>query len=553
MHEGRVYYLGQIGSIVRVPHGSVDLLGAVSMVGIAELNPPLPPTNITSQGSRWIEFQLLGQLDGTGRFQRGVSTYPALDDPVHFATQETVRAVYPPAGSGWIRIGVMSTSANEPIAIDLARLVLRHSLVVGATGSGKSSTVASIIQSTLKSGYGRANIVVIDPHGEYAKAMESWAAVRSVTGGESMLSIPYWALPFTDFARVFATGSETAAARMRLQDLIVAERRAFASKAKWLDVPAEDISADTPIPYDLRRVWYDLDFESHATYPHQNGQGSPMVANAGDAQTLTPATFQPYALGSAAPFRGPQYGACTALADRISFRLKDPRFSFLRVEWPDPTSSRDPLASCVQDWLGGDKGVSVLDFSGVASEATDVAVGVVLSLLFEVAVSSPPNSGIGRARPLLIVLEEAHRYLGSKPAASGVLAADAANRVAREGRKYGVGLMAVTQRPTELSDVILSQVGTHIALRLTNSSDQSAVKTSLPDAVANMAEALPSLRNGEALVAGEAIPLPTRVLIDRPSPAPRADDPSLESWKGHAEPNDVAEALQAWRHRSRAG
>jgi DNA helicase HerA-like ATPase len=211
------------------------------------------------------------------------------------------------------------------------------------------------------------------------------------------------------------------------------------------------------------------------------------------------------------------------------------------------------LASRIQEWLGGGRGVSVLDFSGVASEATDVAVGVVLSLLFEVAVSSPPDSGIGRARPLLIILEEAHRYLGTKPAASGALAADAANRIAREGRKYGVGLMAVTQRPTELSDVILSQVGTHIALRLTNSSDQSTVKTSLPDAIANIAEALPSLRNGEALVTGEAIPLPTRVLIDRPSPAPRADDPSLESWKGEAKRNDVAEALKAWRLRSKTG
>jgi DNA helicase HerA-like ATPase len=158
--------------------------------------------------------------------------------------------------------------------------------------------------------------------------------------------------------------------------------------------------------------------------------------------------------------------------------------------------------------------------------------------------SEPEGPGIGRPSPVLVVLEEAHRSLGD---AAVPLARGAANRIAREGRKYGVGLMLVTQRPSELPDTALAQCGTLIALRLSNSQDQGKIRAALPDSVAGLAAALPALRTGEAVISGEAVILPARTLIDCPSPLPRAEDPSLRPWREAASVPDFGPALAAWR------
>lgn len=199
----------------------------------------------------------------------------------------------------------------------------------------------------------------------------------------------------------------------------------------------------------------------------------------------------------------------------------------------------------MQEWLGCDRPVSVLDFSGVPSRAADAAIGVVLSLLLEVALRSDPEGpGIGRPNPVLIVLEEAHRYLGEGASA---LTRISANRIAREGRKYGLGLLLVTQRPTELPKTALAQCGTIVALRLSNSEDQGVIRTALPDAVAGLAAVLPSLRTHEAIISGEAVVLPARAVIDQPDPWPQAADPSLAPWREEPNVPDVAPALAAWR------
>lgn len=542
--EGRLQAVGQIGSLVRIPQGPVTLIAAVTLVGIAELNRPTAPSFVPQGGDRWLQVQLIGEISGLGRFARGVSRYPGIDDLVHFTTSSQLAAIFPAESAERLRLGRLSASPEIPVTLDAATMVVRHSAIVGSTGSGKTSAVASLLQRLAAGGWHSANIVVIDPHGEYSKALGNVAAVRSVLGsGAPLLQVPYWALPAGDILRAFGVATDSATISSKFAELVVEARRDFAKGCSWLQLDPVAISPDTPVPFDLRDVWYRLQFDNTATFSQSKGAGDPELVDKGNAADLRPPTFKPYNMGAAAPYKGPFFGNYGTMPDRLRLRLIDDRFRFFREPLPTADGS-DPLVQAVDEWLGGEKPVSVLDFSGVPAEATDLAVGAILHILFELAVRSRTD-GIGRPRPVLVVLEEAHRYLTESVTTR--LARDAANRIAREGRKYGIGLSLVTQRPSELPATALSQCGTIIALRLTNGGDQSTVKAALPDAVAGLADVLPALRTGEAILSGEAVTLPTRVLIDLPEPIPDAADPKLDSWRTTASPNNLAGAVSRWR------
>ncbi len=396
LYQGHIYRIGQVGSLVTIPVGSSDLLGSVSMLGISEGETP----------RRWLEIEVLGEVDSLNVFRRGVTNYPSLDDGVHLATEGVYRHVFPASSMLQVAIGrLASTTSDQQVTVDLAKLVLRHSAVLGSTGSGKTSTVASLVQAIVRTGLRDANIVVIDPHGEYVAAFADDAEVLSVTprGG---LRVPYWALGLEDLLRVFASPGVT--------DPI--GRNAFAERvrelrADFLDdledpwFPPAAVTADTPTPFDMRNVWFNLDERNRATYretPPEPPQ-EPAVAEPGDPMTLRPTTFERYAPSNRSPYKGTDYGRLGSLPGRILARLADPRFGFLSKT--HPAGADDELPGLLEGWLGDDKPISILDFAGVPSEVADVAIGVVLSLLLEVAIHSTDTSGIGRARPVLVVLE----------------------------------------------------------------------------------------------------------------------------------------------------
>ena len=176
IYRGRLQSIGQIGSLVRIPQGIVDLIASVDLVGIAELAGPITPSESIQRDERWLQVQLLGEIDlGTGQFQRGVGSYPGLDDPVHFATADQLRAVFPSPDENNLRLGRLAAAEDIPVCVDASRFVVRHSAIVGSTGSGKTSAVASLLQGFINGGWDAANIVVIDPHGEYARALSGHA------------------------------------------------------------------------------------------------------------------------------------------------------------------------------------------------------------------------------------------------------------------------------------------------------------------------------------------------------------------------------------------
>jgi hypothetical protein len=548
IYRGQLQPIGQIGSLVRLPQGLVDLVATVTLLGIAELAGLQAPAETVQLGERWLQVQLLGEIDrGSGRFNRGVGSYPGLDDPVHFATVDQLASVFPPQDERHLRLGRLAAASQVPVCLDAARLVVRHAAVVGSTGAGKTSAVSSLLQQFVRGGWKASNIVVVDPHGEYGRALGTDAEVRSVLSEdpEARLKVPYWALPARDILQIFAGSTGGATLLNRFSDLVAEARRAFVAEATWLRLDPAAVTSDTPVPFDINPIWHKLDYENNETRMNKPDPATVCVDDEGDAATLVPATFAPYNPAGQPPHKAPTHGDYGATPELLRLGLLDPRLQFFREPPVDPTGDHDPLIDVMLDWLGHEKPISVLDFNGVPPEASDLAIGVVINLLFEVALRCAPNGdGIGRPSPVLVVLEEAHRYLGEEATA---LTRNSANRVAREGRKYGVGLLLVTQRPDELPKTALAQCGTLISLRLSNAQDQGTIRAALPDTVAGLAAVLPSLRTGEAIISGESVVLPARVLIDAPDPPPLAEDPSLDPWREDPKAPDLANALAEWR------
>jgi len=544
IYQGRLLRIGQIGSLIRLPQGLVDVLGTVTLVGIggsvADAGDP------ATRGDRWLEAQLIGEVDrASGAFQRGVASYPGLDDPVCFTTPDQLQAVFPAPGADYLRLGRLAANEDVPVAVDAQRLVVRHAAVVGSTGAGKTSAVASLLQAFARGGWKGANIVVVDPHGEYGAALSGFAGIRSVMdSGPNGLRVPYWALPAIDIARIFAGTAGGGTFASRFSELVAEERRRFVASVAWIDLEPSVITSDTPVPFDVNAVWLQLDSENRETRMNKGDPSTACLLKAGNSDRLQPAEYEPYNPAGAAPHKGPLHGVYGTTPDLLRLGLLDPRLKFFQ-EPRAVGSTEDPLVQVMLEWLGGTNMISVLDFSGVPLLASDLAIGVVLNLLFETVIhSSAGANAIGKANPVLVVLEEAHRYLGD---AATALTRESANRIAREGRKYGIGLMLVSQRPTELPRTALAQAGTIIALRLSNAEDQGAIRAALPDTVAGLAAVLPTLRTGEAIVSGEAVVLPARTIIDMPSPQPSAEDPSLDSWKRDRPLREVADSIASWR------
>ena len=549
--HGRVHRLGQIGSFVRIPLGFLNLYGVVSMVGASEIN-DLPEGEIPIPGGqRWVEVQLVGEAYGREEFQRGVSVFPTLDDEVHIVTEEDLAVIYAPRGSSMVEIGAHAASESLVAYVDLDKIVTRHVAIVGSTGSGKSNTVAALLKSLTSGTYPSARIVVIDPHGEYGAAFQDSARVFSIGDKKHPLFVPYWALSFDELAWFLVDRRSASESQqdMLLREKIFEEKRTYCDKLRAGKLNDSIITVDSPIPFSIRDVWYFFDRKERATYENM-GRTKEALETEGDPKTLKPAKFEPPGAGSSAPFKAQPPPIMGAYVNKMLGRLKDKRFEFLLSPGEYDGTNKD-LHDLLLNWIDHEHAVTVLDLGGVPSEVTDLVVGVLTRILFEGMFWGRDIPGVGKQRPLLIVFEEAHSYLpkdGSSQFVAGY-AARSVRRILKEGRKYGVGAIVVSQRPSELDETILSQCGTFFSLRLTNSGDQGRVKATVPDALAGLIDLLPALRTGEAIVLGDAMQMPSRIRLPLIEPRPKSDDPEVaECWKKQRIDNPAYDlAVTGWR------
>lgn len=557
--DGRIYRLGQLGSFVRIPIGLLNLYGIVSQVGSTPVQVGQEERFVPLPGQKTIQVQLLGEAYRNESFQRGLSAYPTLEDEVHVVRQDDLAKIYACTAASSVQIGTHSVSANLPATIDVDKLVTRHSAILGSTGSGKSNTVAAILKAVTQGSYPNAQIIVIDPHGEYGAAFEGISKVFRIGHNDNPLELPYWALSFDELAWFLVDRRSSSESQLdaNLRDRIFEMRKESAPHVKASKttnaLSVDQITVDSPIPFDIRQLWYHFDRLERATY-NEMARTTEALISEGDAQKLQIAKFKSAGAGSSPPFKAQPPPIMGSYVNKILNRLRDRRFDFLLRSGSYNGRDKD-LDDLIAAWLNHPKQITVFDLAGVPPEVIDIVVGLLARLIFETMFWGRQLSGIGRQRPVLMVFEEAHSYLpnGDARFVQG-FARRAVQRILKEGRKYAVGAMVVSQRPSELDETILSQCGTFFALRLTNSNDHGRVKSAVPDDLVGFTNLLPALRTGEALILGEAVQIPSRVRIELVEPRPDSKDPAVaESWatKRCVSP-DYAAAVTAWREQQLA-
>lgn len=577
--DGQSYRVGQLGGFVRFPMGFVNLYGVVSQVGASAVPQRLAVE--TSQDNRWITVQLVGEVRPKKDFQRGISQHPTVGDSAHLVTREDLETIYRrPKDPRYVEIGRLAAAESIPALVDLNALVTRHSAVVGATGSGKSTTVAGVL-SALADGerYPSARVLIIDIHGEYGAALQERAAIYRTNAAEERderpLHIPYWAMSLDELMPV-TFGRLEGRERGALVDRIVELKRRAVDACPRKGVAESELTVDTPVPFSIHKLWFDLHCEMNATHFEKKGEGQSRntwalemgadgrPVQAGDAMRAVPPRFRALkdVKGDNEKIRQSHSNLnMNRQVDALGARLRDPRFDFLfrpGSYLPDEDGKVETdLGRLLAAWLGEEQPVTVLDLSGVPSSIQAEIVGTLLRIVYDALSWARNLPEGGRERPLLIVLEEAHAYLGGDGEGS---AAAGVRRIAKEGRKYGIGVMLVSQRPSEIDETVLSQCGTIFAMRLANREDRGKVEGAASGSLEGLFGVLPVLRTGEALIVGEAVNIPVRANVDRVRRPPDSADPAVVvegsekdgyaapgGWNQQRDKADYDEVVEVWR------
>lgn len=508
------YYPGQPGSYIKIPFQGHRVIGIISGVRV-DTAPSVGGMAVNQNCRKLAECVLLGTLDRSGQFGRGVLVSPNVGHPVQMATPAELEIIFSEFIEFGFSFGHPSSAKTQRVYINVDKFFGHHIAVLGATGSGKSCTVASILQQVIKK-YPYAHIVVLDLHGEYGAAFPEEANLIQAENAE----LPYWLLNFDEFVELLVDKNEATAKNQItvFRDSLLRARQTWDTKEQ-LGLGSL-LTADSPVCFDfddmlsMIREW--------------NIQ---MIYNAkGELE------------------EGPLYGAFEKFLIRLDSKLSDPRYNFIFK--PSAYTKSATLPDLLRSYLSIESPhrITLIDLSGVPSEAVEVVAAVVVRLVFEFNLWNPQREQC----PILLVLEEAHNYVPSKSDDRFTAARSAVERITKEGRKYGVGLIVVSQRPKELSETVLSQCNTFIAMRLTNPEDQNYVRRLVPDSLAGLMNMLPALRTGEALILGEAVAMPTRTMVDLPDPKPMSGDIEFARWwsEGPGEV-DIERVVKRWRVRRR--
>ena len=524
IYAGEAYQIGQFGSMVRIHFGRrtiYALVGRLRMKAEYEQERGLTPK--VDGDERIVEADLFGEGEWTRNregedqlvFERGISTYPLPQQTVYLTPRSELRSIYAPGDKATIRLGEHVGAGGAPCYADFNELLGKHTAVLGSTGTGKSAAVAAIVHSLLKPDFvgpqdsWNPRVIVLDPHREYGNA---FPAAATVSPDDGTLKLPYWLLNLQELSNLLI-GRTASAATSQASIVKEALMSAREQGAQTLGLAVDRITVDSPVPFKMKAF---KDWIENDKPPQQSRQDSH-----------------------------------NSILQKLDILTSDARLDFLMSEWDG--ANDDPLPQIVHQLMGQETIPCVVDLSGVPNEVAGVASAVIARTLFNLKVWQSEEE---RERdPVLLICEEAHRYVPNRGEAQYEGAQDAIRRIAKEGRKYGIGLILVSQRPSEVEATVLSQCNSWLVLRLTNDSDREFVRSILPDSMTGFTRMLSGLRRREALFLGQAAVVPSRILIRElaTDQLPASNDVNFQQgWRGKVISDEELEIVgNRWRYQDR--
>lgn len=493
---------GQVGSQVKMRVGSNWLVANVRTMTLDRHDPTKIVADIDFLGEG-DEERLTGKIYG---FRRGVTRYPTPGTDVYPVSSSEMNQIYAADERANVQIGMVYPTKTTRAALYVDSMLGKHFALLGSTGTGKSTSAALILHRICDLAP-QGHIVMVDPHGEYSAAFKTNGAIFDVNN----LALPYWLMNFEEHCEVFVTseGSD----RTLDSDILAKCLLAARSKNRLAEATGR-LTVDSPIPYLL----------SDLTNILQNEMGK-----------LDKGT-------NSLPY--------LRLKTKIDEIKSDPRYSFMFSGMLVADTMQDFLAKIFRLPADG-KPISIIDVSAMPSDITSVVVSVLARLVFDYAIWARNEP----QRPILLVCEEAHRYIPSSKTGGGQAVRKILERIAKEGRKYGVSLGLITQRPSDLAEGVLSQCGTIIAMRLNNDRDQAFVKAAMPEGARGFLDSIPALRNRECIICGEGVAVPIRVALDdlEANKRPASSDPSFtEQWCDSGGEHEILErTVTRWRNQGR--
>ncbi len=579
-YHGTTYRVGRLGTYVTLPMERNTLIGYITQVGVqGDLEPgpnPDRPRRIC------MSVQLLGTIRN-GKFSRGVNEYPTLGDPVRLAIDEDFELIFGSfddlaAGGGGhpkaFPFGRFAVDTDFEVRALGKEFFAKHVAVMGNSGSGKSVTTAKILHEALKLPH--SQIVLFDMHGEYLAAFtdDHGRPLPNVTYlCDRNLVMPYWMLQYAEFERIFLDTNNPMNINAQKVFLRSAFEKLKRAAAEELNLVAE-YTIDTPMYYPLEQLRtyalnmnearFVLNSENYAfsRLPYRQLPVEEqerllltrrMEFNKGNAEGEVPhATY---------------FGRLLGLVNQIETRLNDRRYDFLlrpreqALRNPELVAHLNPetspgeasksLGAIIRQFLGRldtRKNLTIIDLSGLPFDVVDITVATITRTLFDFNFWAP----VEQRQPFVLVYEEAHNYLPRKDRGTSMFARDAVEKVAKEGRKYGVSAMIVTQRPSEISETILSQCNSMVLMRMNNPDDQDYVGRVVSDQFRSLIGLLPSMRPGEGFVIGDSVMMPMRTLIDLPPRLPRSSDVDFfRLWSQGTSDGDVEQIVDRWWRQDR--
>ncbi len=493
---------GQVGSQVKIRVANTWLLASIRTQRLHPRDPGIIVAQVDFLGEG-DEERLTGKIFN---FRRGVTRYPVPGSEVYAVSSADMKQVYAADGRANVEIGTVFPTKDIRGSLYIDAMLGKHFALLGSTGTGKSTSAALILHKICDIAP-EGHIVMIDPHGEYSAAFKSNGALYDVNN----LALPYWMMNFAEHCEVFVTSKGDD----RQIDCDILAKCLLAARAK--NRIAESIgklTVDAPIPYLL----------SDLTNIIQNEMGKLDKAS------------------SSAPF--------LRLKGKIEEMKADPRYNFMFSGMLVGDTMGEFISKIFRLPATG-KPISIIDVSGVPSDITSTVVAVLSRLVFDYAIWSRNEP----QRPILLVCEEAHRYIPSDRVSGASAVRTILERIAKEGRKYGVSLGLITQRPSDLAEGVLSQCGTIISMRLNNDRDQAYVRAAMPEGARGFLDAIPALRNRECIICGEGVSIPIRVALDtlEEEKRPASEDPlfSLLWQETGGEEQILERVVRRWRAQGR--